>query len=117
MAGVVKQTCVLRDDELLAEFEALSDNDTSNSASESESEVDEEEIGDNYDNDSPQDAAQCTKRRRTDSPSFQWQRGNSVPQIQDFDNENSGISANLDENCTGFVIFQLFFFHFKLCNT
>jgi hypothetical protein len=68
----------------------LSD-DTSNSASESES--DAEEIGDNYENDSPQDAAQHTKRRRTDSPSFQWQRGNFVPQIHDFDNKNSGISG------------------------
>jgi hypothetical protein len=58
MAGVVKQTRVLRDDDLLAEYKALSDNDTSNSASESESEVDAEEIGDNYENDSPQGAAQ-----------------------------------------------------------
>jgi hypothetical protein len=41
----------LRYDELLAEFEALSDNNTGNSASESESEVDAEEIGDNYEND------------------------------------------------------------------
>jgi hypothetical protein len=58
MAGMVKQTLILCDDELLAEFKALSDNDTSNSASESESEVDAEEIGDNYENDSSQDAAQ-----------------------------------------------------------
>jgi hypothetical protein len=50
----------------------LSDNDTSNSARESESEVDAEEIGDNYKNDLPQDAAQQTKRR-TASPLFQWQ--------------------------------------------
>jgi hypothetical protein len=76
MADVVKQTFVLRDDELLAEFKALSDNDTSNSASESESEVDAEEIGDNYENDSPQDAVQRTKRSAA-SPSFQWERGNS----------------------------------------
>jgi hypothetical protein len=110
MAGMGKQTRVLRDDELLAEFEALSDNDTSNSASESESEVDAEEIGDNYENDSPQDAAQCTKRRRTASPSLQWQRGNFVPQIHEFDNQNSGILANLNENCTVFYIFKLFFF-------
>jgi hypothetical protein len=108
MAGVVKQTRVLRGDEFLAEFEAFSENDTSNSASESESVVDAEEIGDNYENDSPQDAAQRTKRR-TASPSFQWQRGSSVPQIQDFDNENLGISANLDETCTVFDIFKLLF--------
>jgi hypothetical protein len=117
MAGARKQTRFLRDDELLAEFEALSDNDTSNSESKSESEVngsesesDGDEIGDSYENDSPQDAAQHTKRRQTASPSFQWQRGNFVPQIHDFDNENSDISANLDENCTDFDIF-------KLCNT
>jgi hypothetical protein len=85
----------------------LSDNNTGNSASKSESEVDGEEIGYNYENDSPQDAAQRTKRR-TASPSFRWQR-RIVPQIQDFDNENSGISANLDENCTLFYIFKLFF--------
>jgi hypothetical protein len=36
----------------------LSDNNTGNSASKSESEVDAEEIGDNYENESPQDAAQ-----------------------------------------------------------
>jgi hypothetical protein len=76
MASVRKRTRVLRDNELLAEFEALSDNDTSNSASESESEGDAEEIGDNYENDLPQDAAQCTKRRTTASPSFQWQFSN-----------------------------------------
>jgi hypothetical protein len=93
MAGVVKQTRVLRDDELLAEFEALSDNDTSNSASESESEVDAEEIGDNYENDSPQVAAQ----REEELPVLRFSgRGG----IQDFDNEDSGISANLDENCS-----------------
>jgi hypothetical protein len=75
MAAVVKQTHALHD-ELLAKFNALSDNDTSNSASESESEGDAEEIGDNYENDSPQDAAQRIKRR-TASLLFQWQRGNS----------------------------------------
>jgi hypothetical protein len=35
MAGARKQTRFLRDDELLAEFDALSDNETSNSESES----------------------------------------------------------------------------------
>jgi hypothetical protein len=48
-AGARKQTRLLRDDKLLAEFDALSDNDTSNSESESEvkeseSEGDAEEI-------------------------------------------------------------------------
>jgi hypothetical protein len=104
MPGVVKQTRVLCDVELLAEFEALSDNDTSNRAGESESEVDAEEIGDNYENDSPQDAAQCTKRKELPVLRFSGRRG-----IQDSDNENSGISANLDENCTVFDIFKLFF--------
>jgi hypothetical protein len=102
MARVVKQTCVLCDNELLAEFKAFSD-DISKAASESESEVDAEEIGDNYENDSPQDAAQRTKE---ELPVLRFSgRGG----IQDFDNENSGISANLDENCTGFDIFKLFF--------
>jgi hypothetical protein len=118
MAGARKQTRFLRDDELLAEFEALSDNDTSNSESESEREVNEsesdaEEICDNFESDSPRDAAQHTKRR-TAGPSFQWQRGNFVPQIHDFDNQNSGISANLDENCSVFYIFKLFFFSFQI---
>jgi hypothetical protein len=100
MAGMVKQTHVFCDDELLAELKALSDNDTSNSASESESEVDEEEIGDNYENDSPEGAAQRTKE---ELPVLCFSgRG----EIQDFDNENSGISANLDENCTVFDIFK-----------
>jgi hypothetical protein len=66
MAGARKQTRFLRDDELLAEFEALSDNDTSNAESESEvneSESDAEEIGDSYKNDPPQDAVKRTKRR------------------------------------------------------
>jgi hypothetical protein len=68
MAGARKQTRFLRDDELLAKFEALSDNDTSNSESESESESEGEEICDNFESDSPQDAAQHTKRR-TSGPS------------------------------------------------
>jgi hypothetical protein len=94
----------LHDDELLAEFEALSDSDTSNSETERESEreVSEsegEEICENFESDSPEDATQHIKRRRTAGPSFQWQRWNFVPQIHDFDNQNSGISANLDENC------------------
>jgi hypothetical protein len=70
MAGARKQTRFLRDDELLAEFEALSDKYVSNSdskcdsdISELESESDAEGIGDGYENDPPQDAAQCTKRR------------------------------------------------------
>jgi hypothetical protein len=69
MSGARKQTRFLHD-EFLAKFEALLDNDTS--SSESESEV--EEICDNFESDSPQDAVQHTKRRRTASPSFQWQR-------------------------------------------
>jgi hypothetical protein len=116
MAGARKQTRFLRDDELLAEFEGLSDNDTSNSESESEREVNEsesegdaEEICENFEIDSSQDAAQHTKRR-TAGLSYQWQRGNFVPQIHDFDNRNSGISANLDKNCSVFDIFKLFFF-------
>jgi hypothetical protein len=124
MAGARKQTRFLRDDELLAKFEALSDNDTSNSESESESEVNEseskddaEEICDNFESESPQDAVQHTKRRRTASPSFQWQKGNFVLRVHNFDNQNSGILSNLDENCSVFDIFKLFFFHFKLCNT
>jgi hypothetical protein len=115
MAGTRKQTRFLRD-ELLAEFDALSDNDTSNSESVSESEVNEsesegdaEEICDNFESDSPQHAAQRTKRRRTAGPSFQWQKGNFVPQVHDFDNQNSGISANLDEYCSVFDIFKLSF--------
>jgi hypothetical protein len=68
MAGARKQTCFLHDDELLAEFEALSDNDTSNSESESESEreVSEsegEEICDNFESDSPEDAAQHKEKK------------------------------------------------------
>jgi hypothetical protein len=68
MAGARKQTRFLNNDELLAEFEALSDNDVSNSDSESESYVSEREscaegIGDGDKNDPHQDAAQCTKRR------------------------------------------------------
>jgi hypothetical protein len=117
MAGARKQTHFLRD-ELLAEFEALSDNDTSNSESESKSErkVSEsegEEICDNFESDLPQDAAQHTNRKRTAVPSFQWQRGNFVAQIHDFDNQNSGISANLDENCLVFYILK-FFFSFQI---
>jgi hypothetical protein len=108
LAGARTQTRFLCDDELLAEFDALSD-DTSNSESKSESEGDAEEICDNFESDSPQDAAQRTKRR-TAGLSFQWQKGNFVPQVHDFDNQNSGISANLDENCSVFDIF-------KLCNT
>jgi hypothetical protein len=108
MAGARKQTHFLRDDELLAEFDALSDNDTSNSESESESEGDAEEICDNFESDSPQDAAQHTKSRRTAGPSFQWQKGNFVSHIHDFDNQNSGILANLDENCSVFDIFNFF---------
>jgi hypothetical protein len=126
MVGAWKQTRFLHD-ELLTEFEALSNNDASNSESESESEVNEsevnesesegdaEEICDNFESDSPQDAAQHTKRR-TAGPSFQWWRENFVPQVHDFDNQNSGISTNLDKNCC-FFIFSTYFFHFKLCNT
>jgi hypothetical protein len=116
MAGSRKCPCFLREDELLAVFEDMSESDTSNSESEcdserevSESEVDAEEICDNLEIDSPEDVAQRTKRRRTAGPSFQWQRGNFDPQIHDFDNQNSGISANLDENCSVFDIFKLFF--------
>jgi hypothetical protein len=78
---------------LLAEFEALSD-DTSNS--ESESEGDAEEIGDKYE--IIRLMMLCNTKRSASS--FQWQRGNFVPQIHNFDNENSGILANLDENCS-----------------
>jgi hypothetical protein len=106
MAGARKQTRFLRDDELLAEFDALSDNDTSNSESESKSESDAEEMCDNFESDSPQYAAQHTKRRRTVGPSFQWQKRNFVPQVHGFYNQNSGISANLDENCPVFDIFK-----------
>jgi hypothetical protein len=116
MAGATKKTRFLDDDELLAEIDALSDNDVSNSDSESESFGSESEsescaegIGDGDENDPHQDAAQRTKRRRTSSPLFQWQRGNFVPQVHDFDNQNSGISTNFDENCTVFDIFKLFF--------
>jgi hypothetical protein len=49
------------------------------------------------------------KEKMNFQPLFQWQRGNFVPQVHDFNNENSGISANLDENCTVFDIFKLFF--------
>jgi hypothetical protein len=109
MSGARKQTCFLHNDKLLAKFEALSDNDTSNSESDSNSESEVEEICDNFESDSPQDAAEHTKGRRTAGPSFWWQIGNFVQQIHDFDNQNSGISANLDENCSVFDIFKLFF--------
>jgi hypothetical protein len=109
MAASRKSPHFFSDNELLAEFDALSDNDTSNSESESqiESEVKEsgseggaEEICDKFDSDSHQHAGtQHTKRRQTAGPSFQWQRGNFVPKIHDFANQNSGISANLDGNC------------------
>jgi hypothetical protein len=106
----------LREDELLAVFEDMSESDTSNSESErdserevSESAVDAEDICDNLEIDSPEDAAQRTKRRRTAGPSFQWQRGNFVPKIHDFANQNSGISANFDGNCSVFDIFKSIF--------
>jgi hypothetical protein len=62
----------LHDDELLAEFEALSDSESESErkVNGSESEGDADEIGDNYENDSPQDAVQRIKRR-TASSSFQ----------------------------------------------
>jgi hypothetical protein len=101
---------------VLAVFEDMSESDTSNSESECdserevcESEVDAEEICDNFEIDSPENDAQCTKRRWTAGPSFQWQRENFVPKIHDFTNQNSGISANLDGNCSVFEIFELFF--------
>jgi hypothetical protein len=75
----------------------------------SESEVDAEEVCDNFEIDSPENDAQRTERRRTAGPSFQWQRGNFVPKIHDFANQNSGISASLDGNCSVFDIFKLFF--------
>jgi hypothetical protein len=106
----------LRDDKLLAEFEALpfyiSDIDISDG--ESESEVND---SDSDKNDPPQGAVQRTKRRQAANPLFQWLRGNFVPQNKDFDDENSGISANLDENCTVFHVLKLFSFCFKLCST
>jgi hypothetical protein len=113
MAASRKCPRVLRDDKLLPEFDALSDNDTSNSESESEmneseSKGDAEEICDNFESESPQDTAQHTKRRRIAGP-FHWQRGNFVPKIHDFTNQKSGISANLDGNCSVFDIFKLFF--------
>jgi hypothetical protein len=81
--------------ELLAEFDALSDNDTNNSereskseseVNESESDGDAEEICDNFDSDSPQGATQHTKRRRNAGPSFQWKRGILFQKIHDFAN-------------------------------
>jgi U3 small nucleolar RNA-associated protein 14 len=71
MAGARKQTRFLHD-ELLPEFEALSDNDTSNAESESESEVNEsesdaDEIGDSYKIDPPRDAAQHTEKTNCQS--------------------------------------------------
>jgi hypothetical protein len=63
----------LREDEVLAVFENMSESDTSNSENEcgSESEVDAEEICGDLEIDSPENAAQRTKRRRTAGPSFQ----------------------------------------------
>jgi hypothetical protein len=78
MAASRMLPCFSSDDELLAEFDALSDNDTSNSETESQSESEggAEEICDNFDSDSHQDAsAQHTEGRRTAGPSLQWQRG------------------------------------------
>jgi hypothetical protein len=127
MAGAMKKTRFLDDDELLAEIDALSDNDVSNSDSESESFVSESEsesescaegIGDGDENDLHQDAAQCTKRRQTSSPLFQWQRGilfhrcmNSTMKIQVFRPTWMKIAQ--------FLMFSnfFFFFHSKLCNT
>jgi hypothetical protein len=43
-------------------------------------------------------------------------RGEFCSTDSGFDNENSGISVSLDENCIVFDIFN-FFFNFKLCNT
>jgi hypothetical protein len=72
----------LRKDAVLAVFEDMSESDTSNSESEcnskremSESEVDAEEICDNFEIDSPENDAQCTKRRWTAGPSFQLPGG------------------------------------------
>jgi hypothetical protein len=99
--GWRKEADTFLHDELLAEFDTLSDNNTSNSESEvneSESDGNAEEICDNFESDSPH-AAQHTKKRRTAGPSFQWQKENFAPQVHDFDNQNSGISANLDKNC------------------
>jgi hypothetical protein len=120
MAASRKSPRFLSDDKLLAEFDALSDNDTSNSESESQSETevnksgsegDAEENCDNFDSDSHQEAAQHTKR--TARPSFQRQTGNFVPKIHDLANQNSGISANLYGNCS-FLYFQIIFFPFQI---
>jgi hypothetical protein len=113
--GCRKVSTFLREDEVLAVFEDMSESDIGNSESEcdserevSESEVDAEEICHNLEINSPENAAQCIKRRRTAGPSLQWQRGNFVPKIHDFANQNSGISANLDGNCSVFDLFILF---------
>jgi hypothetical protein len=64
----------LREDAVLAVFEDMSESDTSNSESKcdserevSESEVDAEEICDDFEIESPENDAQCTKRTWTAS--------------------------------------------------
>jgi hypothetical protein len=86
----------------LSEFESDSGNEAvcscsaiANSDSESEK------------NDPPQQTEPQRKKLRTDL--FQWRRGNFVPKNHTFIDEISGISVNINDDCTVFDIFGLFF--------
>jgi hypothetical protein len=58
-------------------------------------------------NDAPQQTQPQRKKLRTDL--FQWRRGNFVPKKHPFSDENSGISVNINNDCTVFDIIRLFF--------
>jgi hypothetical protein len=114
MAGARKQTRYLPDDKLLAEFEALSDNDVRNSDSECDSDISEREsesdaegISDGDENDAPRELpALCFSGR-----------GEIFFHTFMILTMKIHVFRPIWMKIAHFLTFSNFFFHSKLCNT
>lgn len=113
MASASGTSRVLRDEELLDYYDALQ-SDLSD-LSDFEDDCDGDAVyntsavisdSDSDENDPPAQAASQTKRRRT---GIQWHSGKFVPKIHRFNDEKSGISVDINDDCTVLDFFKLFF--------
>ena len=113
MASARVTSHVLRDEELLDYYDALQ-SDLSD-LSDFEDDCDGDAVyntsavisdSDSDENDPPAQAASQTKRQRT---GIQWHSGKFVPKIHRFNDEKSGISVDINDDCTVLDFFKLFF--------
>lgn len=113
MASASGTSRVLRDEELLDYYDALQ-SDLSD-LSDFEDDCDGDAVyntsavigdSDSDENDPPAQAASQTKKQRT---GIQWHSGKFVPKIHRFNDEKSGISVDINDDCTVLDFFKLFF--------